>query len=348
MKMTIRNSFIVASVGSFASELATSISYEAEWEQFKTTYAKVYSQDSDSNLLGGVNEERLRFETFKSNLVFVRTRNAQNLTYTLGLNEFADMTAEEFFSRHTGLLPSSPSLDGLPRLGTHEHRGHELPSEVDWEVEGKVTPAKNQGQCGACWAFSATGALEGAWAIETGDLLSLSEQQLVDCEHVDDNCKGGLMDHAFAYAMKFPVCTDSSYAYEHKFGTCRKSCGVGIPKGSVTGFMDVHDSEHSLMDALVQQPVSVAIEGDKRDFQLYKSGVLSGACGSKVNHGVLAVGYGTLNGNAYWKLKNSWGSSWGEKGFVKIHRSQSRPGDCGILSGPLSYPVVSSGPDIVV
>ena len=95
-------------------------------------------------------------------------------------------------------------------------------------------------------------------------LLSLSEQQLVDCSHVDDNCKSGLVDHAFAYAMKFPARTESSYAYEHKFGTCRKSCGVGVPKGSV------HDSEHSLMDALVQQPVSVAVEGDKRDFQVCK------------------------------------------------------------------------------
>lgn len=347
MNRTFRSSLIASSFGFGASELPTTTNYEVEWEQFKSSYAKVYSEVYDSSLLGGSNEEQVRYEIFRSNLDLIRTTNAKNLTYKLGVNEFADMTAEEFFSGHTG-LQASRGFDGLPHLGTHEHSGRELPSEIDWEAEGKVTGAKNQGQCGACWAFSATGALEGAWAIETGELLSLSEQQLVDCEHVDDNCQGGLMDHAFAYAERFPLCTESSYKYEHKFGTCRKSCKVGIAKGSVTGFKDVQDSERSLMDALVKQPVSVAIEGDKREFQLYKSGVLNGVCGTKVNHGVLAVGYGTLNGEPYWKVKNSWGSSWGENGFVKILRSQTRPGECGILSGPLSYPVVSSGSGIVV
>merc|ERR1712232_480655 len=133
----------------------------------------------------------------------------------------------------------------------------------------------------------------------------------------------GLMDTAFAYAEKNAMCTEGSYAYRGKKGKgCKaKSCKVGIPKGRVTGFKDVSkNSEKALMSALTQQPVSIAIEADKSVFQLYKSGVLKGNCGSQLDHGVLAVGYGTLSGDGYWKVKNSWGPSWGMKGYVLLAR----------------------------
>merc|ERR1712080_44130 len=205
-------------------------------------------------------------------------------------------------------------------------------------------PVKNQGQCGSCWSFSTTGALEGAWEIATGKLVSLSEQQFVDCDTKDSGCQGGLMDYAFAYAEKNAICTESSYKYTATDGTCKAStCTTGIPKGGVTGFKDVAaDDEQALMDAVAQQPVSIAIEADKSVFQLYASGVLTGRCGSSLDHGVLAVGYGTESGQAYWKVKNSWGSSWGDEGYVKIFRGKSGAGECGILAGPPSYPVVSA------
>merc|ERR1711948_208827 len=169
---------------------------------------------------------------------------------------------------------------------------------VDWTTKGAVTPVKNQGQCGSGWSFSTTGALEGAYEIASGNLVSLSEQQFVDCDKVDSGCSGGLM-------------------------------GVSP------------DSESAMMSAVSQQPVSIAIEADKSVFQLYKSGVLQSSCGSSLDHGVLLVGYGTEDGTDYWKVKNSWGSSWGDAGYVKLLRGKGGSGECGLLK-QASYPVVSS------
>merc|ERR1711945_19564 len=198
-------------------------------------------------------------------------------------------------------------------------------------TKGAVTPVKNQGTCGSCWSFSTTGALEGVWHIAGNALTSLSEQQFVDCDKIDQGCNGGSMDSAFQFAETNAICTESSYPYEGRGGTCEAaSCTVGIPKGDVKGYKDVApDSKQALMSAVQQQPVSIAIEADKISFQLYRSGILSSYCGSNLDHGVLLVGYGTEGGKDYWKVKNSWGTTYGE---------------CGLLSQP-SYPVVSgSGP----
>lgn len=206
---------------------------------------------------------------------------------------------------------------------------------------------KDQGQCGSCWSFSTTGSLEGAFAVKTGKLVSLSEQQFVDCagKYGNQGCNGGLMDNAFQYAEKNAICTEESYPYLAKQETCTaSSCDVGLASGAVTGYKDVAPEDlDALAEAVSQQPVSIAIEADQQAFKLYKSGVLTATCGTKLDHGVLAVGYGMLDGTDYWKVKNSWGPSWGMDGYILLEKSKNSAGECGIKMQP-SYPVVSDAP----
>merc|ERR1719150_1885378 len=153
------------------------------------------------------------------------------------------------------------------------------------------------------------------------------------------------MELALKYEEGVNACTENSYPYRWKNGICKAgNCAVGIPRGGVIGYKDVaEDDEQALMEALSQQPVSVAIEADQKAFQLYKTGVLTKICGDKLDHGVLAVGYGVDQGTNYWKVKNSWGPGWGDHGYVKIFRGKKGAGECGIKAQP-SYPVVSGEP----
>jgi C1A family cysteine protease len=320
-------------VGAFATPVLEN--HMAAFKDFKAKYGKSY---------GSPEEEQRRLSIFVANLEFIESENALNRSYTLGVNAFADQSREEFVSTHLGLSPPSELFEGLPHLGTHNYSGRPLPDSVDWVANGAVTPVKSQGKCGSCWAFSSTGALEGAWQIATGNLVSLSEQQLVDCSKHNHGCKGGIMFAAFDYLKgSRPVCTEGSYSYKAANGVCKEStCTAGIPSGAVTGYKDVTpDDEKALMEAVAQQPVSVAIQADESVFQLYTGGVLTKKCGAKLDHAVLAVGYGSDGGVDYWKVKNSWGN-WGEDGYVRLQRGVKNHGECGINSQPV-YPVVHPG-----
>merc|ERR1712228_1132272 len=229
-------------------------SYESMFDDFKKAHSKTYS-DAD--------EEVKRFGIFKSNVDFINEMNAKGNDFELGVTPFADLTAEEFDAHHFGIKKPTDLYGDLPYLGRHNSSNKVLASSVDWTTKGAVTPVKNQGQCGSCWSFSSTGSLEGANFIASGKLVSLSEQQFVDCDKVDSGCQGGLMDNAFEFAEKNAICTEQSYPYQARSGSCKaSSCTVGISQGSVMGYKDVGHTENDLMAAVAQQPVSIAIEAD--------------------------------------------------------------------------------------
>jgi len=315
----------------------------AAFEDFVAKHSKTYESEQ---------EKAIRYNVFKENRVYINHSN-QDGDVSYALNEFADLTHAEFKAMYVGgYRPDLTNVYGAS-LGTHVYSGAELPSEVDWTTKGAVTPVKNQGQCGSCWSFSTTGSLEGAFEIATGKLVSVSEQQLVDCAKSfgEQGCSGGLMDNAFKYAEQADMCTEESYPYTAADGTCHASgCTVAIKKGQVTGFKDVAHDEQSLMEAIAMGPVSIAIEADQQAFQFYSGGVLSQPCGTQLDHGVLAVGYGELEGKKYWKVKNSWGGSWGSAGYILLERENSpdgASGECGILSDP-SYPIIAKSADMLI
>jgi len=261
----------------------------------------------------------------------------------MAMNQFGDMDADEFIATHTGYNKVNM---GVLRSGNTKHHkvGVKLPSAVDWRTSGAVTPVKDQGQCGSCWAFSTTGSTEGAYFLSTKKLVSLSEQELVDCSAAEGNsgCEGGLMDFGFQYIIDNKgITTEKAYPYTATDGTC---ASTGKPVGAtISSFSDVSPSDNdALRAAVVQQPVSIAIEADQDGFQFYSSGVFSGDCGDALDHGVLVVGYNQTASPAYWIVKNSWGSSWGDAGYIFLVDDATLnggTGQCGLLSEP-SYPVV--------
>lgn len=292
-------------------------------------------------------ETRYRQAVWEANVQRVEAHNAGVSTWRMAVNKFADLTPAEFQALYVtgGFTREALGHSGPDRIHFQWRRNSSLPSSVDWTQKGAVTPVKNQGQCGSCWAFSTTGSLEGATFLANGTLFSLSEQQLVDCAGSTGNqgCNGGLMDDAFQYIHNNGgITTEANYPYTATDGTCNTAKAAQVV-ATVSTFTDVPtNSDAALMNAVAQQPVSVAVEADQNSFQLYSSGVMTAACGTALDHGVLAVGYGTTGGQDYYKVKNSWGADWGMAGYILLGRGPSYnggAGQCGILSAA-SYPNV--------
>jgi len=291
------------------------------------------------------------FKNFVANDEIIEKTNSMGLTYTLGHNDFSHLSNAEFNEMmnlgqsRMASNATAPFVHGPVDVST-------LATSVDWTTSGAVTGVKDQGQCGSCWSFSTTGALEGAYYNKYKSLVSFSEQNLVDCDKrtgsprgTDMGCNGGLMDSAFTWTKaNGGLCTEAAYPYTAKDGTCLTSCAKNANVAPAS-YTDVTvNSDSAMMSALNKQTVAVAIQADQSAFQLYKSGVFTAACGTSLDHGVLAVGYGTYtDGLDYYKVKNSWGTSWGMSGYILFARGASLPsaqkqGQCGILSGPPSYP----------
>ena len=299
-----------------------------EWRLWKAKYGKAYLS---------IGEQTQRQKIWLLNRELVKEHNSKESTFELELNWFADMTAEEFASIYNGY--GKGQREETQNTTIYRSTDATVPDSVDWRTKGLVTPVKNQGDCGSCWAFSTTGSLEGAHAKKTGRLVSLSEQNLVDCDKGDHGCEGGLMKNAFEYIRDNKgIDTEASYPYKAKKGHCEfKEADIGA---TVRRHVSILTFDcWALKDAVANVgPISVGMDASHGSFQLYKSGIYDPTVCSKtkLDHGVLVVGYGSENGKEYWIVKNSWGTRWGMEGYFKI---AAKSNVCGICTSAC-YPVV--------
>ena len=314
-----------------ANCLTIDIEYKVEsFYNFINNYNRSY---------GNVYDHLKKFKVFEENLEFINEHNNKNLPFRLTENEYTDLSQDEFKEKMVGLLNKNNyyinSIYGRSSCQNFVYNNVEIPSSLDWRTKGAVTNVKNQGYCGSCWSFSATGAMEGAYAIAHNNLVNISEQQLIDCSKSYGNlgCNGGLMDAAFEYAIDYNMTTEEELPYEAKGHFLCPSVNKHISFSSCTEV--TQNNELHLLEAVAQQPVSIAIQADTKLFQFYSSGVITNvSCGTQTDHGVLIVGYGVENGIDYWLVKNSWGPAWGDNGYVKLERtnSENTEGMCGLAT----------------
>ncbi|XP_027009893.1 cathepsin S, ortholog 1 isoform X2 [Tachysurus fulvidraco] len=305
------------------SEVCCEMNLNKYWTSWKMEFNKKYISTG---------EEVFRRSIWQHNVVEVMRHNKGHHSFTMGPNHLSDMTEEEINVKLNGLRMENIPLDNnenFPVLSDSP-----VPDNLDWTEKGLVSPVQNQGMCGSCWAFSAVGALEAQMMKKTGFLVPLSAQNLVDCSVKEGNhgCRGGFMTKAFTYIIHNKgIDSDAFYPYQHKEGLCRYS-----PKGraaSCSGFwIFPHINESVLLNTVTQiGPVSVGINAHLASFHRYRSGIYNDPlCDPRaVNHAVLVVGYGTKGGQDYWLVKNSWGTAWGEKGYVRLARNRNQ---CGIAT----------------
>jgi len=307
--------------------------YDDEWELFKKTHSKTYPEV----------EEEFRKKIYLDNRQKIAAHNELHqkgeVSFTQAMNKYGDLLSHEFTAMLNGYKVRNSTRRGSMFM---KPANLQAPESVDWRTKGYVTPVKDQAQCGSCWAFSTTGSVEGQHFRKTGKLVSLSEQNLVDCsgDYGNYGCNGGLMDSAFEYIRDNKgIDTEASYPYTARDGECRfKKAHVGA---TVSGFVDVESGdEDALVAALATVgPVSVAIDASQFSFQFYSKGIyVEEECSSEyLDHGVLAVGYGTQKDGDFWIVKNSWGSSWGDEGYIKMARNLNN--QCGVAT-QASYPTV--------
>jgi cathepsin L len=334
MLVTVLFSLLVISVfASEDSEEARQRRTQQVWENFKIAHGKSYATQA---------EHDMRRAIFAANHKFISEFPRDKRGFTVSHNEFSDLTNQEFRARFNGLNITknvNSRAARSPRLTLKKA----IPTSWDWRTRGAVTGIKNQGQCGSCWSFSATGSMEGAWFLTKGNLVSLSEQNLIDCSVAQGNegCNGGLMDQAFQYVItNGGIDTEASYPYT---ATGPNTCQYNAANSAATmsSFKDVvSGSESGLLTAVYATPTSVAIDASQQSFQFYSGGVYNEpACSStQLDHGVLAVGFGMYQDTtAYWLVKNSWGTSWGLNGYIMMSRNLNN--QCGIATAA-SYPIV--------
>ncbi|EGC32857.1 hypothetical protein DICPUDRAFT_92519 [Dictyostelium purpureum] len=322
-------SLLVLSVSVCSANVFSSQTYQTSFIGWMRKHDRAYSHEEFTD----------RYQAFKENMDFIHKWNSQESDTVLGLTKFADLTNEEYKKHYLGIKVNvKKNLNAAQKgLKFFKFTG---PDSIDWREKGAVSQVKDQGQCGSCWSFSTTGAVEGAHQIKSGNMVSLSEQNLVDCsgQYGNQGCEGGLMVNAFEYIIdNGGIATESSYPYTAAQGRCKFTKSMN--GANIIGYKEIPQGEEdSLTAALAKQPVSVAIDASHMSFQLYSSGVYDEpACSSEaLDHGVLAVGYGTLEGKDYYIIKNSWGPTWGQDGYIFMSRNAQN--QCGVAT-MASYPI---------
>jgi len=305
--------------------VASAVAEQPTFEQWAASYG----------FNGADDEMKVKYDATVSK---IESMNADaEETATFAVNQFSGMSEGEFAAAY--LTRGTPTSSAMPTLGLHEHDGSTLAAAVDWTTKGAVTPIKDQGQCGGCWSFAATGGLEGAKFVSEGQLTSLSEQQFLDCDKTDQGCGGGLEYDGWNFFKNSAICTEASYPYKARNGNCASSsCTAGIQAGGIKGVTHVSKSASALKSAVQSQPISIGV--DAGAWQSYSSGILTKSCGRSLDHSVLLVGYDESANS--WKVKNSWGKSWGESGFIRL----TMTGDpCGVYDDA-SYPTVSASMEV--
>jgi cysteine peptidase B len=299
--------FVLAAIVVVA--MAAEADYAKMFQDFKVKFGRVYASES---------ENARRFQAFVENMKTAERLQAANPLATFGVNEFSDISAAEFKVRHNAdkyyaRVANKPGPEPIKTVG--------LPPSVDWRQKGAVTYVKNQGQCGSCWSFSTTGSIEGQWFLAGNTLTALSEQELVSCDTIDQGCNGGLMDDAFDWLVQYrngQIVTESSYPYVSGGGNV-PSCDLSgkVVGAKIAGHQDIAHDETTMGNWVAKGgPLSIAV--DATSWQTYTGGIMTNCQSVQLDHGVLIVGFQGSGSIPYWIIKNSWGASWGESGYIRV------------------------------